>query len=163
MVLGFWKSRSAEPPAELGNDESANALLECAVQEMIAGRSRADLVHELVKHRWERSAATRFCHLAQDIAREVMKSPDQRAACARRGMERMQASYGWIGSGLIMGIMLWVSGKNLQRYSLWSLVVVGYGLVELISGLALWWPHKEFLPANESTASRNAPPANRPK
>lgn len=162
MVLGIWKSRSAEPAPELGTDESANALLECVVQEMIAGRSRADFVHELVRRRWERAAAARFCHLAQDIVREVMKSPDQRAACARRGMERMQASYGWIGSGLIMGIMLWVGGKNLQRYSLWSLAVVGYGIVELISGLALWWPHKEYLPDNESTP-RSTPPANRPR
>lgn len=162
MVLGIWKSQAAEPPLELGDDASANALLECVVQEMLAGRSRADFVHELVRRRWQRSAATRFCQLAHDIVREVMKSPEQRAICARRGTERMQAAYGWIGSGLIMAIMLWMSGKNLQRFALWSLIIVGYGLVELISGLALWWPHKEFLPENEP-ASRNIPPANKPR
>ncbi len=154
MLWGTSKTRSTEPPPQLGDDASATALLECVVQEMAAGRARNEIAHELVRHRWERAAATRFCHLAQEIAKEVRQSPDQRAVCARRGMERIQASYGWIGSGLLIAVMLWVGGPNLQRFAPSSLLVVGYGLVELISGLALWWPHKDFL-TDKSTDSKS--------
>lgn len=157
MLWGKTATQSAEPAVQLGDEASSTTLLECVVQELVTGRSRNEIIHELVKHRWQRPAATRFCQLAQEIANEARHSPDQRAVCARRGMERIQASYGWVGSGFIIALMLWVGGPSLQRYATWSLLIVGYGLIELVAGLTLWWPHKEF-----ATASANAVPAPHP-
>ena len=163
MAWSLVKSRAAEPPPALGNDESAPELLECVVQEMLAGRARSDIVHELVRHRWQKSAASRFCQLAQQIVSEVRQSPEQRAACARRGLERIQASYGWIGSGLIIAVMLWAGGNNLGKFAGLSLIIVGYGLIELISGLILWWPHKQFLPPLESAGTTRTDSSQKPK
>lgn len=157
MAWGPFKSRSTEPAPQCGDDASATELLDCVVQELVAGRARSEIVHELVRHRWQRSSATQFCAIAQEIAQEVRHSPDQRSACARRGLERIQASWGWIFSGLIIALILWRGGKDLNRYTAWSLLVIGYGLVELISGLALWWPHKEFLPATNADAATRTP------
>jgi hypothetical protein len=163
VVLSLWKSRAAEPAPVFGDDASAMELLECVVQELIAGRGRSDIVHELVRHRWQRPAANRFCHLAQEIAGEMRQLPEQRAACARKGLERIQASYGWIGSGLIVAVMLWAGDNNLGRFAGWSLIIVGYGLIELMSGLTLWWPHKQFLPAVDQRASSDSVPPQKPK
>src|SRR5262249_22782176 len=144
----------------LGNDTSANELLEGVVNDLMGGRSRSQITHELVKHGWEQKAAAEFCRLAEDIANELRSSPDQRAACARRGLERIQAAGGWVGSGLVIGLVLNFGNAAVKPYAVWSLAVVAYGLVELISGLALWWPHKDFVPDSAlfKTTSANKKP-----
>ncbi|MDB5340175.1 MAG: hypothetical protein JWN70_5794 [Planctomycetaceae bacterium] len=155
MASGLWKKSTPEPPPELGDDATATELLDCVVQEILDGKARTEIARELVRHRWERQAANQFTLLAQQIARELLLTPPQRGACARRGAERMQAAYGWIGSGLVMGIFLTVMGPGLRRYNRWCLLPVAYGVVELISGYTLWHPHREFWTANDVAKAKS--------
>lgn len=153
MVWGKAKSGTAQPAEQLGDDASASALLECVVQELVIGRARNEIVQELVRHRWAKPAANRFCQLAQQIAKEVRHAPDQRGMCARRGYERIQAAAGWIGSGLVIALILWFGGQNMQKFAAWSLIIVGFGLIELMAGLTLYWPHKDYLTETHSNAA----------
>ncbi len=151
MLAGLWNKGASEPPPELGNDASANELLDCVVRELVDGRSRTEITKELIRHRWERQAANQFTQLAQQIARELLQSPDQRAVCARKGLERIQAAWGWIGSGVVMGIFLTsFAGPALRRYNRWVLLPIAYGVVELISGYTLWYPHRDFWKAEDT-------------
>lgn len=144
MVFGLWKTQAGEPRVEVANEATAAALVDHIVQELLDGRARNEVVRELVRNRWDRKVANQLTLLAQQISKDLMRAPAQRAACARRGAERMQAAYGWIGTGLFAGLLLTVAGANLRRFNLWSLVLVGYGVVEWISGYTLWQPHREF-------------------
>lgn len=151
----MWNKVAPEPPVELGDDASANALLDCVVQELLDGKSRNEITKELIRNRWQRPAANQFTLLAQQITRELMHAPAQRAACARRGAERMQAGFGWIGSGTVVGILLTVvAGPALRRYNRWALAPVAYGLIELISGYLLWRPHREFWTAEDAAKAK---------
>ena len=154
VVSGLWTKRTPEPPPELADEATATAILDCTVQELLDGRARNEIVNELVRHRWERPAANQFTLLAQQISRELMRAPAQRGACARRGAERMQASYGWIGSGLVMGILLSVMGPNLRRFNKWCMLPIAYGVVEFISGYTLWHPHREFWTAEDAAKAK---------
>lgn len=154
MASGLWKKSTPEPPVELGTDASATELLDCAVQELLDGKARNEIARELVRHRWDRQAANQFTQLAQQLARELLLTPPQRSACARRGAERMQAAYGWIGSGLVMGIFLTVMGPGLRRYNRFCLLPVAYGVVELISGYTLWHPHRKFWTADDAAKAK---------
>jgi len=151
VFAGLWTKRTPEPPGELGNDATGNELLDCVVQELLDGRGRTEIAKELVRHRWERPAANQFTLLAQQIARELMQGPDQRAACARRGAERMQAAWGWIGSGVVIGIFLTIFvGPALRRYNKFALLPIAYGIIELISGYTLWFPHRTFWTSDDA-------------
>lgn len=158
MLAGLWNKGASEPPPELGNDASANELLDCVVHELVDGRSRNEITKELIRNRWERPAANQFTQLAQQIARELLKAPDQRAVCARKGLERIQAAWGWIGSGVVMGIFLTsFVGPAMRRYNRWVLLPIAYGVVELISGYTLWYPHRDFwTPEDASKAKGDA-------
>ncbi len=155
MASGLWKKGTPEPPLELGNDATATELLDCVVQEILDGKARTEISRELIRHRWDRQAANQFTTLAQQIARELLKTPAQRGVCARRGAERMQAAYGWIGSGLVMGFFLTVMGQNLRQYNKFCLLPVAYGIVELISGYTLWYPHRDHWKAAEATKAKS--------
>ena len=150
MAFGLWKTRAVEPPVELADEATAAALVDHVVQELLDGRARNEVVRELVRNRWDRKAANQVTLLAQQISKELLRAPAQRAVCARRGAERMQAAYGWIGAGLFAGLLLTVAGANLRRFNMWSLVLVGYGVVEWISGYTMWQPHREFWTAPEA-------------
>ena len=154
MALGLWKKSTPEPLPELGDDTTATALLDCVVQELLDGKARQEVAKELVRHRWERPAATQFTVLAQQIARELLQTPTQRAACARRGADRMQAAYGWIGSGLAMGILLTALGPSLRRYNRLCLLPIAYGVVEFISGYTLWYPHRTFWTSEDTAKAK---------
>lgn len=158
MVWWGKSNVKSAAPTDLGNDNSANELLDRVVEELVKGRSRSEVTNELVRHGWEKKAATEFCQLAGNIAREIRTSPEQRAACAQRGMERLQAALGWIASGIVIALIMRFGVLALRPYWLASLAVVGFGVVELISGFALWWPHKEFLDG-QATSSTGRPPS----
>ena len=151
MIAGLWTKRTPESPGELGNDATANELLDCVVQELLDGRGRSEITKELIRHRWERPAANQFTLLAQQIVRELLQEPEQRAACARRGAERMQAAWAWIGTGVVVGIFLTgFAGAATRRFNKFALLPIAYGIIELISGYTLWFPHRAFWTSDDA-------------
>lgn len=144
FVIFGLKKRNAEK-VEPADDELANKLLDAVVQELVDGRSRTEIVRELLRHGWQRDAANQFTQLALQICREFRSSPEQRAACARKGAERMQAAYGWIGSGIFMALLINFAIDSLKPYVMVSWVPIVYGIVEFVSGYLLWFPHRDLL------------------
>lgn len=126
------------------DEKSSQELLDSVIHELNDGRTTNEVSAELVRQKWTREAANRFCELASKICREMKFLPDHRAACAKRGYESMQGSYGWIGFGICATAMMYLVGNNARNYALFGLLPVLYGVVELVSGFLLWWPHREF-------------------
>lgn len=135
------------------SDTSCLQLLEAVIHELDEGRRSSDISAELIHQHWTKSAATQFCELAATIRREMKSLPESRSSCAQRGFEGMQAAGSWIGFGAFGGIVMYMLGNNLRPMAIYALLPVLYGVVELISGFLLWWPHRDFMKQEVATES----------
>jgi len=135
------------------SEKSCAELLDAVIHELNLGRRGSEISAELVSQNWTKQAATRFCELASQISHEMKFQPESRAACARRGFEGMQSAASWIGFGACGGVMLYLMGTPTRQFSTYAIVPVLFGVVELISGLLLWWPHREFMKSEASTGT----------
>lgn len=135
------------------SDKACDDLLESVVQGLIDGLHRKDISADLVRQQWPPEAATRFVELASTIHHELKFLPEHRAALAKRGHEGMQAAYGWIGAGIGGWALMYLFDGMPRKMALYALILPLYGIVELISGFLLWWPHRDFLQRQSNVLS----------
>ncbi|MDB5392076.1 MAG: hypothetical protein JWM11_7722 [Planctomycetaceae bacterium] len=138
------KLNDSETVAISTNEKACQDLLDSVVREMNDGRATQEINAELVRHKWSRDAATRFCEMASTVCREMKFLPEHRTACAKRGYDSMQSAMGWIGFGACAAAMLYLMGNDTRGFVKFSLLPILFGAVELVSGFLLWWPHREF-------------------
>jgi hypothetical protein len=138
------KFNTSETVAIASNDKACQDLLDSVVHELNSGRHTSEISTDLVRQNWSRDAAIRFCDAASKICRELKFLPDHRTACAKRGYDSMQGALSWIGFGACAGVMMYLVGNNARQYAAYALLPVLYGVVELVSGFLLWWPHREY-------------------